>query len=294
MPLAAGRCCGRRCAIRPEHPNTVHPKAIAMFVAMLGEIGGIELLPDLLELAINPDSDILLHTNWAICRLGQRFPAEVLEEFRKRAADASLAVRCVIAEQLVLAPAEMDIPPVARALLNGFRLLARQGDAPYLLLTVAFAMELHQAGAGAPLILRCAEMLPRKSQEWLSREVETETSFVPRLAQHALDELEIEDVCIDRSLMDEEDDGDDDEQEDEDFEDDEDDEDDEDSDEEDEDEDLDDEEDEEEDEELDEAPQSVIAAPRPGRNDPCWCGSGKKYKKCHLAADELAARGTRQ
>ena len=26
-----------------------------------------------------------------------------------------------------------------------------------------------------------------------------------------------------------------------------------------------------------------------GRNDPCHCGSGKKYKKCHLAADEGAA-----
>ena len=25
---------------------------------------------------------------------------------------------------------------------------------------------------------------------------------------------------------------------------------------------------------------------RPGRNDPCWCGSGKKYKKCHLLSDE--------
>lgn len=24
-----------------------------------------------------------------------------------------------------------------------------------------------------------------------------------------------------------------------------------------------------------------------GRNDPCWCGSGKKYKKCHLASDRL-------
>jgi SEC-C motif len=26
------------------------------------------------------------------------------------------------------------------------------------------------------------------------------------------------------------------------------------------------------------------ATPRPGigRNDPCWCGSGRKYKKCHL------------
>lgn len=27
---------------------------------------------------------------------------------------------------------------------------------------------------------------------------------------------------------------------------------------------------------------------RAGRNDPCPCGSGKKYKKCHLAADESA------
>ena len=23
-----------------------------------------------------------------------------------------------------------------------------------------------------------------------------------------------------------------------------------------------------------------------GRNDACWCGSGLKYKKCHLAFDE--------
>lgn len=30
-----------------------------------------------------------------------------------------------------------------------------------------------------------------------------------------------------------------------------------------------------------------------GRNDPCHCGSGKKYKQCHLAADEAAAREAR-
>jgi hypothetical protein len=23
-----------------------------------------------------------------------------------------------------------------------------------------------------------------------------------------------------------------------------------------------------------------------GRNEPCWCGSGKKYKHCHLHEDE--------
>ncbi|MGA7454642.1 MAG: SEC-C metal-binding domain-containing protein [Rhodoplanes sp.] len=27
---------------------------------------------------------------------------------------------------------------------------------------------------------------------------------------------------------------------------------------------------------------------KPGRNDPCPCGSGKKYKKCCLTNDEAA------
>ncbi len=36
----------------------------------------------------------------------------------------------------------------------------------------------------------------------------------------------------------------------------------------------------------------LLARPTPppdvelGRNDHCWCGSGKKYKHCHLASDE--------
>ena len=29
----------------------------------------------------------------------------------------------------------------------------------------------------------------------------------------------------------------------------------------------------------------LVRRETPGRNDPCWCGSGKKYKKCHLDAD---------
>jgi hypothetical protein len=33
---------------------------------------------------------------------------------------------------------------------------------------------------------------------------------------------------------------------------------------------------------------------KPSRNDPCPCGSGKKYKACHLAADESAARAERR
>jgi hypothetical protein len=37
-----------------------------------------------------------------------------------------------------------------------------------------------------------------------------------------------------------------------------------------------------------------LISPRPkeqqvelGRNDLCWCGSGKKYKKCHYKSDEI-------
>ena len=29
---------------------------------------------------------------------------------------------------------------------------------------------------------------------------------------------------------------------------------------------------------------------RPGRNKPCWCGSGKKYKHCHMRQDQLSGK----
>lgn len=32
--------------------------------------------------------------------------------------------------------------------------------------------------------------------------------------------------------------------------------------------------------------------PRTGRNDPCWCGSGKKFKRCHLEQPETAPVAT--
>ena len=31
----------------------------------------------------------------------------------------------------------------------------------------------------------------------------------------------------------------------------------------------------------------------PGRNEPCWCGSGQKYKRCHLDADLRRAQAQR-
>ena len=35
------------------------------------------------------------------------------------------------------------------------------------------------------------------------------------------------------------------------------------------------------------------ASPLPGRNEPCHCGSGRKYKQCCLAKDEAARMAAR-
>ena len=36
-----------------------------------------------------------------------------------------------------------------------------------------------------------------------------------------------------------------------------------------------------------------VPSPPPGRNEPCHCGSGRKYKQCHLEMDEAARRKAR-
>ncbi len=38
---------------------------------------------------------------------------------------------------------------------------------------------------------------------------------------------------------------------------------------------------------------TVPSTARPGRNEPCHCGSGKKYKHCCLEKDEAAAAAAR-
>jgi preprotein translocase subunit SecA len=40
------------------------------------------------------------------------------------------------------------------------------------------------------------------------------------------------------------------------------------------------------------ASQPARTSKRPGRNDPCWCGSGKKYKDCHWRSDRNKDSGT--
>ena len=38
-------------------------------------------------------------------------------------------------------------------------------------------------------------------------------------------------------------------------------------------------------------PVRVSSSKKVGRNDPCWCGSGKKYKDCHWRSDQRQGNG---
>ena len=38
-------------------------------------------------------------------------------------------------------------------------------------------------------------------------------------------------------------------------------------------------------------PKPIQRGQKLGRNDPCWCGSGKKYKYCHYDADHKHVNG---
>ena len=237
-------------------------KAVRLITAVVGEIGGPLALEDLLELSTFKEQVIFLHAQWAVCRMGQRFPAEALAVFRAATPSAPVSLRCGLAEQIGALPKEMEVEPALLGLMDGFSRFRREHDAAYLLVAVADSLAGHGSEDKVEEVLRHGLSLPRDAQEWIDETLSSETGFVPFIEENELNRLDIEDLCLHRLLMDDEEEDEDggDFDEGEDFED-----------------------------EEEEAPPPVIARPRPGRNDPCWCGSGKKYKKCHLEADE---RGT--
>jgi tetratricopeptide (TPR) repeat protein len=228
--------------------DALSPRACAVIAATLGEMAGPEVLDDLLELGAFDDVEISLHAQWAIWRLGQKYPAETLEHFRAATPSASCVRRCNLADQMDLLPDTPGREDALADLLQGFAGFADQPDAAYLLMTVAYALdESGQDERARELLAQNEAALPKRGRKTLRELKETEDGFVPFLTAHGIDELDIEGVCLERYLMDED----------------------------------------EEDEEEEESPPPRF---KPGRNDPCWCGSGKKYKKCHLAADEEAER----
>jgi SEC-C motif len=267
----SGRCAPLwRAALREwaRDQDSVSAKTLGLITALLGELAGPDVLDDLLDLSTYNDQPLFLHTHWAIWRIGQRYPCEALAVFRAAIPGASVGIRCGLANHLSLLPDDAGIEPALAELLEGFRSHAREEDAAYLLLAVVDALARRNLDLqGQALLAQYEPMLSRRQQKWLREILTSEEGFVQTLVREELDQLDINDICVGRALMD-------DEEEEEDGEDGE----------------ASEEEGEEDEADFEEPPEPRVAPMKPGRNEPCWCGSGKKYKKCHLAADEDAER----
>ena len=229
--------------------DAVPPELVSLLAASLGEMAGPELTGDLLELGKTSDPVISIHACWALFRLGQRFPGEVLARYRAITPGADAGLRCMIAEELLLMPEVAGREDALADLVEGFGAFVHHDDAPYLLMLVVYGLaEAEQEDRAHEVMILGEAALTSQGRKRLRKMAEDE-DFTPALFSAGIDELSINDICVEEALMPggENEEG--------------------------------------EDEDEDTPP-----AVKPGRNDPCWCGSGKKYKKCHLASDDEAER----
>jgi tetratricopeptide (TPR) repeat protein len=218
----------------------------AAAVALLGEIGDPALLPEVVECCSVADDAVREAADWAAARVAARRPQETLEVLRRMADGAGAELRYEIAMVLGGMPESGGGSDLLVGLLDGLGDLPK-GERLEVFLSVAGAILRTQGPRGRE---RARSLLQRHA---------------PVLPKRARAELRrLEDIT---EIMQETGAGapkmtvydfcgaa---------------------------------EEDEEREEDLEDfAPEPVRRQARPGRNDPCWCGSGKKYKKCHLEADE--------
>jgi hypothetical protein len=236
--------------------STLTVDAFALLLGLLGEIGGPELVGDLFTVPGEEGAETLFHAQWAVRRLGERYPEETFARLREIGKNADAELRATVAQHLYF----LRERPGARAaildLLEDFPKVAADEDGWYLLLTVSTLMAMMGASEDSLAVLRRWErQLPKEDRRLMKTALEAEEGFIPDLIDFGIDSATAEEVFCNRLLME----GDEDDAE------------------------LDDDVDEEEFEE----PVPVV---KPGRNDACWCGSGKKYKKCHLQQDEEDAR----
>jgi len=244
-----------------------NPAAVVCSLALLGEIGDPAMLPELIECYPVDDEDIQAAAHWALKRIVSRRPEESFEAIRKLAPGADAEGRC----DLALAVSYIPDPPGKRdfllGLLDGLAGFPKS-DRHELFMSVALALEYSEGAKGRELawslLSRHAAVLPKRTRAEMRDALKIHHQMDLAKPGGKPPEATVYDLCSQVWGEDE--------------------------DEEDEDEDdnpLDDEEDDEEADEYDDfIPEPVHRSVTLGRNDPCWCGSGKKYKKCHLESDE--------
>jgi tetratricopeptide (TPR) repeat protein len=230
------------------------PSPAAASVALLGEIGDPAAAPGMIEFcSVNDDFDDFINdaAEWAVLRLAARRPEETYQALRKMAVHAKH--RSAIASLLAQMPARPDRLEFVVSLLDGIDALPK-ADRQDLFLCVADTILMIEGQRGKRLARslfdRYARLLPRGTQSELQHveALNDVVNAVPLEPGSGKPEYTVYDYCSgfenDEEENEKEDDG----------------------------------------EFEDFIPATIKRSATPGRNDPCWCGSGKKYKKCHLSA----------
>jgi tetratricopeptide (TPR) repeat protein len=234
------------------------PAPIIASLALLGEIGDPAVLPELIECYTVNDEDIQEAAKWAVTRVASRRPEESLEVIRKLAAAADAGRRCVLTLALGDIPQQPGKRDVLLSLLDGLAAFPKS-ERHELFINVAFALVVSEGAKGRELawslLSRHAAVLPKQTRVALRETLKVHDELGRIAPEFPGDgrEATVYDLC--GPARDEDEDGQD-------------------------------AEDDDADDDEDSAPEPVRRSVSLGRNDPCWCGSGKKYKKCHLESDE--------
>ncbi len=227
---------------------------VAMLVALQGAVGEAAIMPDLVKIAAGWEDPLGVHAEWALTQLAKRYPAEALAAMAA-AKTGTAGERRVAVDVLIRLDRREGVGEALKGLAEGFLEIAGDVDAGELALTLERALRKRGERAAAIALREVAEehLEDEERDEYdllrgMGDEFEGEKETAENFRRRSLEQ-----VLVGRALV--EDDSD-----------------------------L------EQLEQLFEPPPVTDTfrrmTPKIGRNDPCWCGSGKKYKKCHLDKDE--------
>jgi len=262
LPLLIGVLRAMATGSLPENESA----AAVCSLALLGEIRDPAVLPELIECHSVDDEDISMAASWAVGRIARARPEEFLEVTRKLAqASREVRARSALAMALGRICSQPGIHDVLLGLLDGLESFSKSERAE-LFMAVSLALSLHEGKEGQELawslLSRYTALLPKRTRAEL-REALRLRNEIQRNEPAPDEEGEptVYDLCALGSGEDDYEDEDEDDAG------------------------SGDEDDQIVDEDDDFVPEPVRRGATLGRNDPCWCGSGKKYKKCHLESD---------
>jgi len=217
-------------------------------LVLLGEIGDPAVLPAITEFLTLDEDDLSGPADWAFRRISFRHPVETLEKIGEMLPAAGAPERVVLGQQIALTPKVPGRTAAMSGLTQGVERFPK-GEREAVIFSAIAGFYLVEGGKSFQ-----AALIERKYASAFSEEMRSDLRKLRKEVAYleqgdaSPDELSVYDICCQEPDLAADEDEDDD----------------------------------------DDAEPVVRRAPKPGRNEPCWCGSGKKYKKSHLDQDERA------